>query len=134
MPLAVAAWDRREDLIYEGYALLDGSGNLEDLWAPDGMSAIPGPAITTPWHSSAGINSIRIATNYGSLTNPLSSFSIEEATYLNNVVGSQVTVRSQSIPITPGSSYVQLSLTGRMFRFHASGTANDFFVLTVRVV
>ena|ERR1700691_582959 len=132
MSQAVAAWDRREDLIFEGYAILNASGLLEDLWAPDGLAAAPSP-LTTPWHSSAGINEIRIVTNYGSLTDPLASFSIEEATFFADTAN-PVIFRSQSIPTTGGEAYAQFLLTGRMFRFLASGYPNDSFALTVRAI
>jgi hypothetical protein len=132
MALATAAWDRRTDLIYEGAANLNASGQLEDLWMPDGVTS--NPALTTPWHSSAGIASLRIVTNYGSLTNPLASFNLVEATFMGNTVGSPVILREQVIPVGGGGAYVSLLLTARMFSFQAGGDPGDSFALTVRAM
>jgi|ERR1700743_1520921 len=135
MALAVAAWDRREDLIFEGYANITASGGIEDLWSPDGITS--SPAITTPWHSSAGINTIRVVANYNGLSNALGSFSLEEADFFGNTVGSPVLMMVQSVPVTPypGLVYAEFKLTARMFSFTVNGgTPGDNFPLTVRSV
>lgn len=132
MALAVAAWDRREDIIFEGYANLNASGQLEDLWQPDGVTS--SPVLTTPWHSSAGIASLRIVTNYGSLSSPLASFNLVEATFIGNTVGSPLVLREQAIPVGGGAAYASLLLSARMFSLQAEGNPNDQFALSIRAI
>lgn len=135
MALAVEAWGRREDLIFDGYANISATGNLEDMWSPDGITS--SPALTTSWYSSGGIGSIRVVANYSGLSSGLSNFYLAEASFFGNTVGSPVIMREQAIPVTPypGLVYAEFDLTGRLFQFGVSGgTPGDSFPLTVRAV
>jgi hypothetical protein len=127
MSQVIAPLPRRQDLIFEGYANLNGLGEWTSTWAPDGSASL-----TTLWYDSAGIDRIRIVANVNSLTEALNNLTLAEAMFFDG--SNAVPVRYQTVTLTTGYLFAEFDLTARFFQLYASGYQNDSFALTVKAV